>query len=442
VRRTRPDAAPEEARIVDLTHDGRGVARIDGKAVFVPDALPGERVTIRRTGRHRGYDEAVLVAVSELSAKRAAPRCPHFGVCGGCALQHLAPPAQLEFKQAQLLESLERIGGVTPREILPPLAGSPWGYRRRARLGVKFVAKKGRVLVGFRERAAPYVADLHECLVLAPPAGELIDPLAELVQSLTIAARVPQIEIAVGDDGCALVLRVLETPGDGDLERLRRFERERGVRLYLQPGGLGTVAPLASDAPALRYRLAEFDLVLEFLPTDFVQVNAELNARMVARAVDRLELAPTDHVLDLFCGIGNFSLPVARCAGRVVGVEGEDALVGRARSNAELNRIGNAEFHTADLTAACDDQAWAQERYDRVLIDPPRAGAREILPLIARCDASCVVYISCHAGSLARDAGILVRNHGFALASAGVMDMFPHTTHVEAMAVFVRQVTK
>jgi 23S rRNA (uracil1939-C5)-methyltransferase len=442
VRRTRPDAAPEEARIVDLTHDGRGVARIDGKAVFVPDALPGERVTIRRTGRHRGYDEAVLVKVSEPSAERAAPRCPHFGVCGGCALQHLAPPAQLEFKQAQLLASLERIGGVAPREILPPLAGSPWAYRRRARLGVKYVAKKGRVLVGFRERAAPYVADLHECPVLAPPAGALIDPLAELVQSLTIAGRLPQIEIAVGDDGCALVLRVLETPGDEDLERLRRFERERGVRLYLQPGGLDTVAPLGADAPPLRYRLAEFDLVIEFLPTDFVQVNAGLNARMITRAVDRLDLAPTDHVLDLFCGIGNFSLPVARRAGRVVGIEGADALVGRARRNDELNRIGNAEFHTADLTAACDDQAWAQECYDRVLIDPPRAGAREILPLLARCDASCVVYISCHAGSLARDAGILVRDHGFALASAGVMDMFPHTTHVEAMAVFVRQVTK
>ena len=442
MRRIRPDAAPEEARIVDLTHDGRGVARIEGKTVFVPDALPGERVSVRRTGRHRSHDDASLVAVIEPSAERVAPHCPHFGVCGGCALQHLAPDAQLEFKQSQLLAGLSRIGGVEPREILPPLAGSPWGYRRRARLGVKYVAKKGRVLVGFRERDAPYVADLHGCPVLAPPANELIDPLAELVQSLTVAGRLPQIELAVGDDGCALVLRVLEAPDDGDRERLRRFERERGVRIYLQPGGLDTVAPLSGATPALRYRLPEFDVVLEFLPTDFVQVNAGLNAKMVARAVEQLQLAPTDRVLDLFCGIGNFSLPLARRARRVVGIEGEDALVRRARGNAELNRIGNAEFHAADLTGSCAELPWAQERYDRVLIDPPRAGAREILPVIARCDASCVVYISCHAGSLARDAGILVRDHGFALASAGVMDMFPHTTHVEAMAVFVRQVTK
>jgi len=427
---------------VDLTHDGRGVARIDDKTVFVSDALPGERVTLQRTARRRSFDEARLVAVIEPSAERVEPQCPHFGICGGCALQHLSPAAQLTFKQAQLLENLARIGGVAPREILPPLEASPWGYRRRARLGVKYVAKKGRVLVGFRERSAPYVADLHECRVLAAPAGELIDALAALVQSLSIAERVPQIEIAVADNGCALVLRVLAAPGREDLDRLAAFEHERGVRVYLQPGGLDTVVALTGDAPPLRYSLAEFDLKLEFLPTDFVQINAELNARMVTRAVEQLQPASTDSVLDLFCGIGNFSLPLARRARRVVGVEGDDALVERARSNAELNRIQNAEFHTADLTASCSALPWAAEAYDRVLIDPPRAGAKEILPLIARSVASCVVYISCHAGSLARDAGILVREHGFSLVSAGVMDMFPHTTHVESMAVFVRQVTK
>ena len=442
MRDRRPDAAPEEARIVDLTHDGRGVARIDDKTVFVSDALPGERVTLQRTARRRSFDEARLVAVIEPSAERVEPECPHFGICGGCALQHLSPAAQLAFKQAQLLENLARIGGVTPREILPPLDTSPWGYRRRARLGVKYVAKKGRVLVGFRERSAPYVADLHECRVLAAPADELIDPLAALVQSLSIAERVPQIEIAIADNGCALVLRVLAAPGREDLDRLAAFERERGVRVYLQPGGLDTVVPLSGDAPPLRYSLPEFDLKLEFLPTDFVQINAELNARMVTRTVEQLQPAPTDTVLDLFCGIGNFSLPLARRARRVVGVEGDDALVERARSNAELNRIQNAEFHTADLTASCSALPWAGGAYDRVLIDPPRAGAKEILPLIARSVASCVVYISCHAGSLARDAGILVREHGFSLVHAGVMDMFPHTTHVESMAVFVRQVTK
>ena len=442
MRDRRPHAAPEEARIVDLTHDGRGVTRIDDKTVFVSDALPGERVTLQRTARRRSFDEARLVAVIEPSAERVEPGCPHFGLCGGCALQHLSPAAQLAFKQAQLLENLARIGGVGPREILPPLDASPWGYRRRARLGVKYVAKKGRVLVGFRERSAPYVADLHECRVLAAPAGELIDPLAALVQSLSIAERVAQIEIAVADNGCALVLRVLAAPGREDLDRLAAFERERGVRVYLQPGGLDTVIPLSGDAPPLWYSLAEFEVKLEFLPTDFVQINAELNARMVTRAVEQLQLTPTDSVLDLFCGIGNFSLPLARRARRVVGVEGDAALVERARRNAELNRIQNAEFYAADLTASCSALPWAVGAYDRVLIDPPRAGAKEILPLIARSDARCVVYISCHAGSLARDAGILVREHGFSLVSAGVMDMFPHTTHVESMAVFVRQVTK
>jgi len=226
---------------VDLTHDGRGVARIDDKTVFVSDALPGERVTLQRTARRRSFDEARLVAVIEPSGARVEPQCPHFGICGGCALQHLSPAAQLAFKQAQLLENLARIGGVAPREILPPLDASPWGYRRRARLGVKYVAKKGRVLVGFRERSAPYVADLHECRVLAAPAGELIDPLAALVQALSIAERVPQIEIAIADNGCALVLRVLAAPGREDLDRLAAFERERGVRVYLPPGGLDAV---------------------------------------------------------------------------------------------------------------------------------------------------------------------------------------------------------
>jgi 23S rRNA (uracil1939-C5)-methyltransferase len=441
MRGRRLDAAPEEARVVDLSHDGRGVAHLDGKTTFIADTLPGERVRLRRTRRHRNFDEAELVAVLEASPDRVVPQCPHFGTCGGCALQHLSSTAQLEFKQAQLLASLERIGKVAPREVLSPLSGEPWRYRRRARLGVKYVARKGRVLIGFRERSAPYVADLHECPVLEPPAGALIDPLAQLVQSLSIAQRLPQIEIAVAENACALVLRVLAEPAPGDLERLARFEREHGVRLYLQSGGLPTVTPLSGDGGALRYSLPEFDLGLEYGPTDFVQVNAGLNTTMVARAVAQLAPRPSDTVLDLYCGIGNFSLALARRAGRVVGVEGDPALVARARSNAALNRIGNAEFHTADLTADAADQPWAKVRYERVLLDPPRAGAREILPLVARCDASCVVYISCHAGSLARDAGILVRDHGFALASAGVMDMFPHTTHVEAMAVFVRHVT-
>jgi 23S rRNA (uracil1939-C5)-methyltransferase len=434
----RISAAPEEADIVDLSHEARGVARLDGKTVFVADALPGEHVVLRRVGRHRNYDEAVLEQVLQSSPDRVPPACPHFGVCGGCALQHLAPAAQLAFKQTQLLENLARLGSVAPERVLEPLTGPVWGYRRRARLGVKLVPRKGRVLVGFRERSAPYVADLHECRVLMPPVGDLLDPLAALIGGLTIAARVPQIEVAVSDDACALVLRVLDAPAVDDLDRLREFEAAHGVRFYLQPGGAETVAPLVAGAPPLRYSLGSFGIDVEFEPTDFIQVNAALNRTMVSRAVDLLNPDPAHGVLDLFCGLGNFSMPLAGRAREVAGVEGDAGLVARARDNARRNGLGNVAFHAADLARDVTDAPWAKRGYDRVLLDPPRAGAREVLPVVGRCGAGRVVYISCHPGSLARDAGLMVRDHGFRLVAAGVMDMFPHTTHVEAMAVFER----
>jgi 23S rRNA (uracil1939-C5)-methyltransferase len=434
----RISAAPEEADIVDLSHEAKGVARIDGKTVFVADALPGERVVLRRVARHRNFDEAVLESVLRPSADRVVPACPHYGTCGGCALQHLGPAAQLAFKQVQLLENLARLGGVAPDRLLEPLTGPVWGYRRRARLGVKHVLRKGRVLVGFRERSAPFVADLHECRVLAAPADRLIDPLAALVGELSIAARVPQVEVAVAGNACALVLRVLDPPTAADLDRLRMFERVEGVRVYLQPGGPGSIAPLTPDPEPLRYDLDSFGLAIEFEPTDFIQVNAALNEAMVARAVAMLEPQHASQVLDLFCGLGNFSLPLARTASEVVGVEGEAGLVARAQQNARRQGVTNASFHVADLANPAAWSGWASRQYERVLLDPPRAGAREVLPVVGRCGAARVVYISCHPGSLARDAGILVRDHGFRLVAAGVMDMFPHTTHVEAMAVFER----
>jgi 23S rRNA (uracil1939-C5)-methyltransferase len=431
--------APEEADIVDLTHEAAGVAKIDGKTVFVANSLPGERVRLRRTHRQRKVDYAVTEQVLRASADRVAPQCPHFGLCGGCALQHMAPAAQLAFKQSQLLENLARLGGVQAGRVLEPLAGPVWNYRRRARLGIKLVPRKGKVLVGFRERESPYVADLHVCHVLVEPVGALMAPLGRLVEGLTIAARVPQAEVAVSDDTVALVLRVLDPPSPADLDRLAAFEREHGVRFYLQPGGPETVAPLAASAgPALRYRLAESDITIEFEPTDFIQVNGALNQAMVLRAVAMLDAAAGDTVLDLFCGLGNFSLPLARKVRHVVAVEGDAGLVQRARGNAQRNAIGNVEFHVADLFTDVQGLPWTIRPYDRVLLDPPRAGAQQVLPLVARSGAGRVVYISCHSGSLARDAGLLVREHGFRLAAAGVMDMFPHTTHVEAMAVFER----
>lgn len=435
----RLQAAPEVAQVVDLTHDAQGVARVDGRPVFVADALPGEQVRLRRTHRHRRVDHAVTEEVLVSSPDRVVPRCPHFGTCGGCALQHLAPEAQLAFKQSQLLGNLARLGGVAPARLLEPLAGPAWYYRRRARLGIKLVPRKGKVLVGFRERSSPYVADLQECHVLVEPVGRLIVPLGQLVESLSIADRVPQAEVAVSDDVVALVLRVLATPSATDLEALRAFASRHGVRFYLQSGGPDTVAPLdPAAAGPLAYRLRTSDVTIAFEPTDFVQVNAALNDVMVERAIAELDPSRGDRVLDLFCGLGNFSLPLARRAGTVAGVEGEPGLVQRARGNAEANGIANATFHVADLFGDVEGLPWTRAAYDRVLLDPPRAGAREILPVVSRSGAGRVVYISCHSGSLARDAGLLVREHGFRLTAAGVMDMFPHTTHLEAMAVFDR----
>jgi 23S rRNA (uracil1939-C5)-methyltransferase len=428
----------ETADIVDLSHEGKGVARIDGKTVFVADALPGERVRLRRIQRHRSYDDAVCEEVLLPSPDRVSPACDHFGTCGGCTLQHLSSAAQIAFKQSQLTENLARIGGVSPAQWLPPLTGSVWGYRRRARLGIKDVTRKGRVLVGFRERAAPYIAELRQCPVLAPPVDRLLESLGALVQSLSIPNRIPQAEVAVGEGACVVVLRNLDPLTAADHQRLVDYEQVHGVRMYLQPGGPGTVVPVAGSAAQLHYTLPQFDITVQFEPTDFVQINGELNRKMVTRAIELLACQSGDQVLDLFCGLGNFSLPLARTAASVTGVEGDTGLVQRARENAERNGLTNVAFHAADLFGDVSGAPWASRAYDRVLIDPPRAGAREVLPLVARSGARRVLYISCHPGSLARDAGLLVNEHGFALTAAGVMDMFPHTAHVEAIAVFDR----
>lgn len=429
-------AAVETAEIESLDQEGRGVAHLGGKTVFVDGALPGELVSLRRTRRQRRHDEAVVVEVQRASPERVTARCAHYGVCGGCSLQHLDHGAQLAAKGRVFAETLARIGGVVPGEWLPPLTGPDFGYRRRARLGCRFVDKKGRVLVGFRERGSPLLADLSSCDVLAPPVGMLVASLAELVGALEVRRRVAQIEVAVGDNLTALVLRVLDDPPQADLDRLREFESRHGVALYLQRGGLDTVQPLSPPAVPLRYELAGLPAGIEFAPTDFVQVNGALNRLMVARALELLEPRPADTALDLFCGLGNFSLPLARRTAAVVGVEGDDALVSRARANAARNGIDNAEFHAANLAAEPQTGGWARGRYDLVLLDPPRAGAREILPVAASSRPRRIVYVSCHPGSFARDAGILAGELGYRLTAAGIMDMFPQTSHVETIALF------
>jgi len=437
-RLKREAAGPVEVEVTSLAHDGRGVARHEGKTVFVAGALPGERVRCLRYRLHRQYDEARLVEVLQASPDRIEPRCAAFGICGGCALQQLAPARQVEFKQAQLAEELARIGRVTPAAWLAPLTGPEWKYRRRARLGARYVPRKDRVLVGFRERASAHVTEAARCEVLVPPVDGLLAPLGELIGSLSIRARVPQIEVAGGAGNMVLVLRVLDPPTAADLAQLRAFAARHGVELWLQPGGIETAAPLDPPGAGLGYALPGFGLRLRFLPTDFVQINAVLNERMVDQAVTLLAPGPGDRVLDLFCGLGNFTLALARRAARVTGVEGDPGLVARARANAGLNGIDNAEFFTGNLFEPDAAVPWARGRYDRVLLDPPRAGAREILPLVAASGANRVVYVSCHPGSLARDAGILVQEHGFRLAAAGVMDLFPHTAHIESIAVFER----
>jgi 23S rRNA (uracil1939-C5)-methyltransferase len=424
-----------------LTHEGEGVVHA-GKTAFIAGALPGELVRFRRVRRRKQHDEAMLIEIVQPAPERVTPRCAHFGVCGGCALQHLAPARQIEAKQAELRTSLERLARTAPERWLEALTGPAWGYRRRARLGARYVPKKGRVLVGFRERLSPYVTATERCEVLAPPVGALIAPLSGLLTELEIGQRVPQIEVAVGDNATALVLRVLgQAPGPQDLERLAGFEREHAVRLYLQPGGMQSVTRLSTAASSeraeepLRYALPEFDVRIEFAPTDFLQINGPVNRALVGSAVSLLGLTRESRVLDLYCGLGNFTLPLARRAGRVLGVEGERSLVERARHNAGLNGIENVEFIEADLASGAEAGApWLAQPFSHVLLDPPRIGARDVMRTIARIRPQGVLYISCHPGSLARDVGILVHDHGFELRAAGVLDMFPHTTHVESLA--------
>jgi 23S rRNA (uracil1939-C5)-methyltransferase len=426
-----------ETEISDLLHDGRGVAHVDGKAIFVVGALTGERVRLKFTRKHRRYDEAVVEEILAASPDRVVPRCQHFGVCGGCVLQHLGPEAQIAAKQRVLMENLERIGKVEPQNLLPALTDQPWGYRRKARLSVKYVDKKGRVLVGFREIDGRFVADIHRCEVLHPAVGERMEAITALVESLDAKRDIPQIEVAAGDDLVALVIRHLQPLSERDLASLTSFAKTSGLGIFLQSGGMDSVTPLWPVQIQLTYRLAD-DLDIEFKPLDFVQVNAGMNRRMIELTLDLLSPQPDDRVLDLFCGLGNFTLPLAKRAMHVTGVEGEAGLVRRAQQNAIRNNIHNANFFAADLAADQRAAPWAKAEYNLLLLDPPRSGAAEVLDYLPQRSTRRLVYVSCHPGSLARDAGTLVHRHGFVLKNAGVMDMFPHTAHVESIALFER----
>ncbi len=429
---------PVRANIESMSHDGRGVTHVEGKAVFVDGALPGEEISFFYTGRSRKYDEGRICEIFQASPERVEPRCAHFEICGGCSLQHQAADRQIHSKQQTLLDNLERIGKVNPGHVLDPLTGPVWGYRNKARLGVRFVRKKGRVLVGFREKRAPYLADIRRCEVLHPSVGERIEELAELIQGMEARERIAQIEVAVGEDATALVFRNLDPLSEADSEALSSYARSSGLHIYLQPKGPDSIELLWPENSQLHYRLPEYEVDVQFLPLDFTQVNPVINHSMIQQALSLLEPGAEHRVLDLFCGLGNFTLPIARQVSQVTGVEGEAGLVQRARDNAARNGINNAEFHAVDLSDDPTGHDWMKQGYDRILLDPPRSGAEEMVKYIGQLGAERIVYVSCHPGSLARDAGVLVNTLGYSLQAAGVMDMFPHTTHVESMALFVR----
>ena len=427
--------------IESLDAEGRGVARgPDGKVAFVEGALPGEQVEAVTVRRKPAFDIARTVSVLRESSGRRVPHCAHFGVCGGCATQHADARTQVAAKQRWLEDSLARIGKVAPETMLPPIYGTEWGYRHRARFTVRRVAKKGGVLVGFHERRSSYVTDMAECRVVPAHVSALIPALREFIETLSVRERLPQVELAVGDDATVLVFRILTPLSSSDEARLRGFADEHGIWAWLQPAGPDTAYPFHPAAgQRLDYALPEFDVRIAFRPTDFTQVNHAVNRLLVARALRLLDPRPGEHIGDLFCGLGNFALPIARSGARVTALEGSAPLVAGARQNAENNGLAACvRFERADLFRAGAEPLATYGPFDKLLIDPPREGAIEIVKAVTETWPRAIVYVSCDPGTLARDAGILVSTKGFRLAAAGVVNMFPHTAHVESIALFRR----
>lgn len=432
----------EVLNIESLDLEARGVARRDGKVVFVEGALPTERVTVETVRSKSSYEIARIEEIVRPASLRVAPRCPHFGVCGGCVMQHLEPSAQVAIKQRSLEDTFWHVGKVRPQRILPPLHGPTWGYRYRARLSVRYVQKKGGVLVGFHERKSRYVADMRECHVLPKHVSDLLMPLRALIGSLSKPARIAQIEVALGEGVTALVLRHLDPLTDGDIAALRAFAAQHDVQWWLQPKGPDTVHTLEPEhADALAYTMPQFGLRMPYRPTDFTQVNHAINRAMVARALMLLDVQPTDRVADLFCGLGNFTLPLATQGREAVGVEGSKALTDRALDAATRHGLADrTSFATLNLFEV--DVQWLRGLgyFDRMLIDPPREGAQAVAQALSLLSPEerprRIVYVSCNPATLARDASILAHDGGYVLKSAGVINMFPHTGHVESIAVF------
>lgn len=436
------DAATAEVHA--LSHDGRGIATIDSKTTFISGALPNETVAYRITQKHSNYNEANALDIIHASTERVTPPCQHFGLCGGCSLQHMNAELQMQMKQQTLLDQLKHFGNVIPENILAPLNAQNLGYRRKARLGVKFVIKKNKLLVGFREKSSSYLAELESCVVLHPHVGKHFKELSELVLSLELYKQIPQIEVAIGDTTAALVFRHLETLSEEDKNKLKAFGAKCDFHIYLQPNPPQAVTKLwpENKTDRITYTLPDQGLEFLFHPLDFTQINLEMNRLMVNQAIHLLDVQANETVLDLFCGIGNFTLPLAKLGKQVTGIEGGTEMVVRAQDNANHNRINNVEFYAANLMEPSIQAAWMQSQYDKILLDPPRAGAKEILPHFKQFNAKKIVYVSCNPATLARDAGELVHQLGYKLTHAGIMNMFPHTSHIEAMAVFEKNMSK
>jgi 23S rRNA (uracil1939-C5)-methyltransferase len=427
-----------QVKIESLDQEGRGVARIEGKVIFIEGALTGEVVSYSSYRKKPSFELAQVTQIYKSSPMRVQPKCAHFGVCGGCSMQHLDARAQVAVKQRILEDTLWHIGKVRAETILRPIYGQAWGYRERARLSVRHVIKKGKTLVGFHEKRSSFVADMQNCEILAPKIAKLLPLLAELVSGLSIRDRLPQIEVAVGEHVDALVLRVMDPPSSDDQAALRAFADKHDIQFWLQSGGYDSITPFHPlDAPALTYSLPEFGITMPFAPSEFTQVNSDLNRVMISRAMRLLDPQPGERIADFFCGLGNFTLPIARSGAQVLGIEGSDALVARARQNAEFNGLAdNTGFAAMNLFVMTEETFAKLGRFDKLLIDPPRDGALELVKSLGGENAPRhIVYVSCNPATLARDAAELVQR-GYVLKSVGVMNMFPHTSHVESIAVF------
>lgn len=419
-----------------LSHDGRGIALNNGKTVFVTGGLPQEKVIAKYTDIHRKYDEVDVVEVLEPSPQRVSPPCPHFLLCGGCNLQHLNHDAQLQLKQNTLLEQFQHLGKTTPEILLPPLKGLQIGYRCKARLGVKFVPKKGGVLVGFRERRRNFLAELTTCKVLHPSVGENITALRNLLSTLEGAAAIAQIEVAVSQTHTALIFRNLQPLVKGDQQKLKDFAKETGLHIYLQPDKITSITPFYPNPANQLFYSPEEGIDICFQPSDFIQVNPHMNRQMVQQAISLLNPTQEDHILELFCGLGNFTVPFAKRAGSITAIEGEKTLIQRAEENAQRLGVQNIEYHVANLQQDNLKDSWLYKNYNKIFLDPPRSGAIEILRQLPLHNIKQLVYVSCNPATLARDTELLVHQQGFKLKKAGIMDMFPHTAHVESIAVF------